>query len=78
MTLRFVPLSTGLPSKRCPGIGFFSRVGREIGVFRHVEHPFRSSAADEMRSTGSMRWKDSEFVNLVLPFTMAAVYRSAG
>ena len=39
MTLRFVPSSTGLPSKRCPGIGFFSRVGREIGVFRHVTPP---------------------------------------
>ena len=25
--------------KRCPGIGFFSRVGREIGVFRHVTPP---------------------------------------
>ena len=35
----FVPSSTGLPSKRCPGIGFFSRVGREIGVFRHVTPP---------------------------------------
>ena len=27
---------TELSSKRCPGIGFFSRVGREIGVFWHV------------------------------------------
>ena len=39
MTLRFVPSSTGLPSKRCPVIGFFSRVGQEIGVFRHVTPP---------------------------------------
>ena len=36
---RVVPSPTGLPSKRCPGIGFFSRVGREIGVFRHVTPP---------------------------------------
>ena len=34
--LRVVPSSTGLPSKRCPGIGFFSRADREIGFFRHV------------------------------------------
>ena len=39
--LRVVPSSTGLPSKRCPGIGFFSRVDREIGVFRHVAPPMR-------------------------------------
>ena len=34
--LRFVPSSTGLPSKRCPSIGFLSRADREIGVFRRV------------------------------------------
>ena len=34
--LRFVPSSTGLPSKRCPSIGFLSRADTEIGVFRHV------------------------------------------
>ena len=31
--------STGLRSKRCPGIGFFSRANREIGVFRKVPRP---------------------------------------
>ena len=36
-TLRFVPSSTGLPSKRCPSIGFLSRADREIGVFQHVK-----------------------------------------
>ena len=41
MTLRFVPSSTGLLLKRCPGIGFFSNVGLEIGVFRHVTPPTR-------------------------------------
>ena len=39
--LRVVPSSTGLPSKRCPGIGFFSRADQEIGVFRHVAPPKR-------------------------------------
>ena len=39
--LRVVPSSTGFPSKRCAGIGFFSRVDREIGVFRHVAPPTR-------------------------------------
>ena len=34
--LRFVPSSTGLPSTRCPSIGFLSRADREIGVFRRV------------------------------------------
>ena len=32
-------LMNSCSSKRCPGIGFFSRVGREIGVFRHVTPP---------------------------------------
>ena len=41
VTLRVGPSSTGLPSKRCPGIGFFSRVGREIGIVRHVAPPTR-------------------------------------
>ena len=31
-----VPSSTGLPLKRCPGIGFLSRADRGIGVFQHV------------------------------------------
>ena len=34
-----VPSSTGLPSKRCPGIGFLSRAYREIIVFWHVAPP---------------------------------------
>ena len=37
MPLRVVPSPTGLPSKRCPGIGFLSRADRKIGVVRHVE-----------------------------------------
>ena len=37
--LRVVPSPTGLPSKRCPGIGFLSRVDWEIGVVRHVGQP---------------------------------------
>ena len=41
MTLHVVPSSAGLPSKRCPGIGFFSRADREIRVFRHVAPPMR-------------------------------------
>ena len=36
-----VPSSTGLSSKRCLVIGFFSRVYWEIGVFRHVAPPMR-------------------------------------
>ena len=39
--LRVVPSSTGLPSKRCPGIGFFSRAYQKIGVFQHVVPPTR-------------------------------------
>ena len=41
LPLRVVPSSTGLPSKRCPGIGFLSRADREIGVVRHVAPPTR-------------------------------------
>ena len=37
--LRVVPSPTGLPSKRCPGIGFLSRADREIRVVRHVAPP---------------------------------------
>ena len=33
MPLRVVPSSTGLPSKRCPDIGFLSIAEQEIGVF---------------------------------------------
>ena len=32
---------TGWTSERCPGIGFFSRGDREIGVLRNVEAPTR-------------------------------------
>ena len=39
--LLVVPSSTGLPSKRCPGIGFFSRADREIRVFQNVAPPTR-------------------------------------
>ena len=41
--LRFVPSPTGLPSKRCPGIGFSSSADREIGVF----HAWRISWTEE-------------------------------
>ena len=41
MPLRVVPSPTGLPSKRCPGIGFLSRADREIGVFQNVVPPTR-------------------------------------
>ena len=37
--LRMVTSPTGLPSKRCPGIGFLSRADWEIGVVRHVAQP---------------------------------------
>ena len=39
VTLRIVTSFTGLHSKRCPGIGFLSRVDREIGVFGNVAPP---------------------------------------
>ena len=39
--LPVVPSSTGLPSNRCPGIGFSSSADREIGVFQHVAPPTR-------------------------------------
>ena len=39
--LRVVPSSTGLPLKRCPGIGFLSRADRGIGVFQHVLPPMK-------------------------------------
>ena len=39
--LRVVPSSTGVPFKRCQGIGFFSRVDRGIGVFQHVLPPMK-------------------------------------
>ena len=33
--------STGLPSKRCPGVRFLSRVDREFGIFQHVAPTMR-------------------------------------
>ena len=39
--LRVVSSSTGLHSKRCPGIGFLSRGDWEIGVFQNVAPPTR-------------------------------------
>ena len=39
--LPVVPSSTGLPSKRCLGIGFSSSADQEIGVFQHVAAPTR-------------------------------------
>ena len=41
VSLHVVTLSTGLPSKRCPSIGFLSRGDLQIGVFLHVERPTR-------------------------------------
>ena len=41
MPRRFVTSSTGLHWKRCPGIGFLSRVDQEIGVFWNVAPPTR-------------------------------------
>ena len=37
--LRVVASSTGLPFKRCPGIGFLSRVDRGSGSFSMCYHP---------------------------------------
>ena len=33
--------STGLPSKRCPGVRFLSRVDREFGIFQHLAPTMR-------------------------------------
>ena len=43
--LLFVPSSTGMPSKKCPGIGFLLIADREMGSFRmwqHYEDPIPS------------------------------------
>ena len=57
--LRVVHSSTGLHSKRCPGIGFLLRADREIGVFPHVAPPTRlrlefprETASSEVRGEG--------------------------
>ena len=41
VSLRVVPSSTGLPSKRCPGVRFLSRVDREFGIFQHMAPTLR-------------------------------------
>ena len=41
VSLRVVTSSTGLPSKRCPGVRFLSRVDREFGIFQHVAPTMR-------------------------------------
>ena len=41
VSLRVVPSSTGLPSKRCPGVRFLSRVDREFGIFQHMAPTMR-------------------------------------
>ena len=41
VSLRVVPSSTGLPSKRCPGVRFLSRVNREFGIFQHMAPTMR-------------------------------------
>ena len=54
--LRVVPSSTGFLSKRCPGIGFFSRADHEIRVFQHVAPPTRLRL-ELPRETGLiLRW----------------------
>ena len=56
MPLRVVTSSTGLHSKRCPGIGFLSRADREIRVFRKVARPTKLSL-EFPRETGLiLRW----------------------
>ena len=49
--LSVVTSSTGLHSKRCPGIGFLSRADQEIGVFRNVAPPTRL-CLEFLRETG--------------------------
>ena len=51
MPLRVVTSSTGLHSKRCPGIGFLSRADQEIGVLRNVSPPTRP-CLEFLRETG--------------------------
>ena len=41
MPLRVATSSTGLHSKRCPGIGFLTRADGDIGVLRNVAPPTR-------------------------------------
>ena len=53
--LRVGPSITGLPSKRCPCIGFLSRADQEIGVFWHVAPPKRLRL-EFPRETGLILW----------------------
>ena len=48
---RVVTSSIAVHSKRCPGIGFLSRVDREIGVLRNVEPP-KTPRLECRRETG--------------------------
>ena len=41
VSLRVVPSSTGLPSKRCPGVRFLCRVDWEFGIFQHMARTMR-------------------------------------
>ena len=47
MSLRVVPSSKGLPSKRCPGVRFLSRVNREFGIFQHSLQSQQPPPSDE-------------------------------
>ena len=62
--LRVVSSSTGLHSKRCPGIGFLSRGDWEIGVFRNVAPPTRLHL-EFLRETGLILRCDR---NVGIPF----------
>ena len=60
--LRVATSSTGLRSKRCPGIGFLSRADREIGVFWKVSLPTRLRL-EFPRETGLILRCDGEVGN---------------
>ena len=62
MPLRVSTSSTGLPSKRCLGIGFLSRADREIGVFQKVAQPTRFHL-EFPRETGLILRCDGKFGN---------------
>ena len=50
--LRVVPSPTGLPSKRGPGLGSFSRADRGLGGVRHVAPPTWLHRSDSLRPHG--------------------------
>ena len=64
MPLRVATSSIGLHSKRCPCIGFLSRVVREIGVLRNVA-PLTSPRLKFLRETGLILRCDEK---AVIPF----------